>query len=63
MLIDKQGRVTIDTVMVTGELGPSEARQIRATVSQWTFYPAVLGGCAVWFRGPVIFTVRLEEAP
>jgi len=63
VLIDQAGRVTIDTIMVTGELGPSDAREIRAIVSQWTFYPALLRGCAVRFRGPAIFSARMVQAP
>jgi len=57
VVIDATGHVTVESVEVTGELGSTEDRRIRAALPRWTFYPATLGGCAVRFRGPVSWRV------
>jgi len=59
-LIDTDGHVTVESVVMTGSFASRDERKIRSGMARWTFYPATLGGCAVRFRGPTTFRAEFR---
>ena len=50
IVIEVDGRVTVEDVLSAGRHGPRQQSQAREVLERAKFYPAVRGGCAVRFR-------------
>ncbi len=60
VIIEPDGRTTIEGIRSTGDHGPREQAKMRQDLIRWRFVPATLNGCGVRFRTSVRVTTRAQ---